>query len=184
MPSEIRPRMNLLAAQWLWLTIPVMLICLALVFTLAWSLVKNHRSSLVVSVPLAAEQMIELDATGPMLLHGEGPRMTSAFGKLDFQMTGADAGLSVPLEGILFKSKSSGASRARLSLRRFTCESPGRYRLTVSGEIAPERTANHNLVITRDNRTGMTATIVGLVFSAIGTFLFLGLTIMLFIVNR
>ena len=119
-----------------------------------------------------------------MLLHAEGPRLTRVFAGLDFRLTRREDEFVVPLEGMWFRAQSSGRSTSRLLLRSFEIERPGRYRLTVTGLPEPLPEKPHGFVITHDFRARMTRTIVALVFAGIGLLGSIGLSIVIFLLNR
>ncbi len=169
---------------WLVVTIPLALICLAIAIAMVQQLLKQHRTGDLVSVPLVAEQELDIDGSGAMLLHGEGPRLTTAFAKLDYHLVDLADGNVVPLSNILLKSSASGVSRSRLSLRYFTVDRPGRYRLVVLGLDGLSLSEPHNIVFTHDTRRKLVVNIVSLVFSAIGFFAGLGMSVFVYLINQ
>jgi hypothetical protein len=172
-----------MSVSWLWLVVPVGIACMAIVWTLVGNLIAIHRT-VVVRAPLVAEQEVSLEAAGRMLLHAEGPRFTRAFGGLDFRLTRREDEFVVPLQDVWFRAESSGRSTSRLSLRSFELERPGRYRLRVLGLPEPLPEKPHALVVTHDYRARMVRTIVALVFAGIGLIGSVGLTIVIFLLNR
>ena len=150
-------------SQWLWATIPVAGLCLPAVVLLIWDLVSQHRANHILSLPLLAEQTLSIDAAGTMLLHGEGPRFSTTFAKLEYQLTELAHNANVPLAPIWFKFSSSGVSRSRLSLRGFEVEQPGNYRLKISG-LENVTLEQHQLIVTRDHRARTAGMILALVF--------------------
>lgn len=154
--------------SWLWWTIPLSVIGVVVVVFNTSRLIANHKEHLA-RVPVVDAQDVSIAASGPMLLHGEGPRATNAFADLDFQLTSTKDGHVVRLVKPHFKTSSSGTSRSRLSLRSFEIEEAGVFRLEVLGLAATrtESDAPIEIVVTRDRRKWMAGTIVGLTFGAI-----------------
>ena len=173
-----------MSMHWLWITIPVSVIGLFAVPFLAWSLYVSQRDSVLVSVPLVAEQDIDIPDSGTMLLHAEGPRMTTVFGDLDYRLTDLSDNRDVPLAMVLFRQKSSGLSRVRLSLRSFDVARPGRYRLTVTGLRAGPPPERYGMAITLDRRGGLVGRIVALVFASIGLLAGLALSFVIYLIDR
>lgn len=169
---------------WLWITVPIGLICLVALPIFVWRLIDTHRSELVLSVPLLADQEISIEATGSYLLNAEGPRATRAFGGLDYQLTDLSDQSRVSLGTIVVPYTSSGISRSRLSVRTFEVEKPGRFRLSVSGLSDPSVADRNNLVVTRDRRGRKVGAILLVVFSAIGLAAGGVFSAIIFVVNR
>lgn len=170
--------------QWLWLIIPAGLICSAVLSIMIWRLIEIHRTDLLVTVPLVADQELSIEAAGSMLLHGEGPTLTRAFARLDYQLTDLSNDEVLPLASVWFKTSSSSLSRSRLSLRSFDVGRPGRYRLIVLGLEDPSVADQHTIIIHHDRRRRAAGIIVALVFSAIGLLACFGLSLTLYIINR
>ena len=170
--------------HWLWALVPLGVVCAIVSVVMILRLIDLHRGDALASLPLLAEQDFPIDATGPMLLHGEGPRFTRAFASLDYALTDLSDGRVVVLGPVWLKSSSSGFSRARLSLRAFELARPGRYRLTVLGLTDPAVADQHRVVIGHDRRGRMVGIIVALVFSAIGFVASLALSLIIWIINR
>jgi len=173
-----------MSQQWLWAAVPFAVVGLAILSLTIWKLVATHRGGLVLHLPLIAEQELVLEAVGPMLLHGEGPRFTTAFADLDFRLIDLSDGAAVPLSGVVFKASSSGLSTARLSLRAFEVTRPGRYRLTALGLSSPPPGAPHALLIGHDRRGRTVAIILALVLAAIAAVAGLVLSALIVVLNR
>jgi len=154
--------------SWLWWTVPLSAVGVGVVVFNTSRLIANHKEHLA-RVPVIATQEVSIDASGSMLLHGEGARGTSAFADLDFQLTSTKDGSVVRLVKPQFRVSSSGTSRSRLSLRSFEIEEAGGFRLDVLGlgTASTGGDAPIEVVITRDRRKWMVGTIVGLTFGAI-----------------
>ena len=115
---------------------------------LGWSirrLVAVVRSSILVRVPVLAEQDVTLAQAGTVVLCIEAPHFGTQFAGVDFAMRDS-AGRDVPSAPIVFRAKVSGFSRVRLSVRSFDIARPGRYRLVANG-IAPGRDMSEAAVV-------------------------------------
>ncbi len=173
-----------MSPEWLRITIPVAIVLAALLIYLVIRLIGVLRGAVVASVPLAAESEVAFDATGPMLLHGEGPRLSTAFRNLDFSLADVETGQEVVLSGILFKQSSSGLRKTRLTLRSFTLDTDGTYCLSVQGASDSGGLPDHSIVFTRDRRSRVVGLIVAIVFCGIGATGGLGLSVAIYLVNR
>jgi hypothetical protein len=131
-------------------------------------LVEIYRASPVAAVPLGSQKEIKLDSTGAMVLHIEGPQLSSGFRGLQYKLVQRSTGLAVALESILFRTTVSGVRNARVSILSFTVATPGRYILHVDGLSPDIRIENHRLVITHDSRSRTMLTLLAIVTSALG----------------
>jgi hypothetical protein len=139
----------------------------ALVVVSIRRLVALVRSSILVRVPVLAEQEVPLAAAGTVVLCIEAPHFSTAFAGLDFSMRDP-AGRDVRSAPIVFRTKVSGLSRVRLAVRSFEIARAGRYQLLAQG-IAPGRDlSDAALVLTRPFAAAMVAWILGIVLGGIG----------------
>ncbi|HSS07236.1 MAG TPA: hypothetical protein VLK83_08885, partial [Rhodanobacteraceae bacterium] len=81
-------------------------------------LVALVRASMLVRLPAVAEQDVAFKESGPVVLCIELPHLGTAFAGVDFALSDA-GGREVPSAPILFRTKVSGFSRVRLSVRAF-----------------------------------------------------------------
>lgn len=84
-------------------------------------------------VPLGAEHELRIDAAGPVVLHGEGPRLTRRFGGLQFRLVDRMGGGRVAERWPWLRTTVAGGSRVRVALVRFDVPKPGVYVLEVAG---------------------------------------------------
>jgi len=173
-----------MSAGWLWWTIPLAVLGLLGVGVAVRSLIALGSSRIAATEGIADEQTLILDTTGPMLLHGEGPRFTTAFGAMEFQLIREADGARIPLKSVLIKSSSAGLRLVTLSLRRFEIETPGPHRLLVSGAPAADARVDHRLFVTQDHRGRLGGVVVGLVLSGIATLGGIGLSLAAWLVGR
>ena len=126
-------------------------------------LLRVLRESILVRLPAALEQDVRFAAAGTAVLCIETPHLGTAFAGVDFAMRD-DRGHDVPSAPIVFRSKVSGFSRVRLSVRAFEIPRAGRYRLVASG-IAPGRDMSSSaIVFARPFVGAMVLCILGITF--------------------
>jgi len=133
-----------------------------LVFSIV-RLLRVLRESILVRLPAVPEQDVRFAAAGTAVLCIEQPHLGTAFAGVDFAMRD-DYGHDVPSTPIVFRSKVSGFSRVRRSLRAFDVARAGRYRLVASG-IAPGRDMSDAAIVFARPFTGaMVLCILGITF--------------------
>ncbi|HEV7489524.1 MAG TPA: hypothetical protein VGO25_01870 [Rhodanobacteraceae bacterium] len=130
--------------------IPELTVCLAILGAalLAYAIVRllaAVRASVIVRLPAVSEQDVTFAQVGQVVLYIEAMQFSTAFAGVDFAMRDA-AGREVPSAPILFRTKVSGFSRVRLSVRAFDIARPGRYRLIATG-IAPGRDMSQSALV-------------------------------------
>lgn len=152
---------------WLWLSLPLALIGLVVLSAMLLRLLEHVKTSPQISARLIEHQEITIDMTGPLLLHGEGPRFTTAFGKLDFQLIEKSTDRKIEMTTVWLKSSSSGIKHSRLSLRAFYIDSAGRFKLIIGGLDNSCGAETCRIVITQDDRGKLLGTIALLVVSVI-----------------
>jgi len=149
------------------LTIGVAIFGIAL---LAYSIVRLLavvRASVVVRLPAVPEQDVTLAQAGQIVLCIETTHLRSEFAGVKFALRDG-TGRDVPSAPIVFRSRVSGFSRVRLSVRTFDIPRPGRYRLVATG-IAPDRDMSQAaLVFTRPFAAAMVLWILGIVLGGFG----------------
>lgn len=119
--------------SWLLLTIPAAVAAIALLSWTILSLVRTVRSSVIASVPIRAEQIIEIDRSGELALNLESPLLSRRPAALRFMMMRADDAMQIPLRPIVFRTEATSLSRSRIELYSLTIPSPGRYSLRIDG---------------------------------------------------
>ena len=129
-------------------------------------LVALVRASMLVRLPAVAEQDVAFKESGPVVLCIELPHLGTAFAGVDFALSDA-GGREVPSAPILFRTKVSGFSRVRLSVRAFDVPRAGRYRLVASGIAPGHDMSNAALVFTRPFAGAMVLWILAIVLGGI-----------------
>lgn len=131
---------------------------------LAWSiarLLRVLRESILARVPAVAEQDVRFAEPGAAVLCIEQPHFGMAFAGVDFAMRD-DHDREVPSTPIVFRSKVSGFSRVRLSVRAFEIPRAGRYRLVASGIPPGRNMSDAAIVFARPFVGAMVACILGI----------------------
>lgn len=138
------------------------------------------RDSVFLRSPLLAEQTLEFDKPGSLLLNTEAPLLASAFQVppafrgLEYTLRHAESGTEVPLHRVLAKVATSSFRKTRIPIRRFQLDRPAKLTLTI-GNLAPEvKTDDCALVFTRPYGAAMPLLILMIVAGAL---LFIGGTV-------
>jgi len=156
-------------SPWLVLTVPLFVVSVGLLVMTVRSLLRTVRTSVVASVPLEAAQTVDLREGGAYDLSVEGRPGTADFAGLDFTLTDS-TGATVPMQRVLFRTRVSGLSHMRLSVRSFTAGSPGRYTLRVSGgRIDRPHDSDDRIVFSRPVQVGMILHILALILFGAAT---------------
>jgi hypothetical protein len=149
-----------------WLLALLFVLALATLAAIIRAVVRSLRNSRLCAVPLRSQQEIEFQAGGKVVLCLEGPRFTPQFRKLTFELRplGGDV-----LHGhrILFRTISSGLSRARITLRRFELPAAGRYRLSLHGlDPRYDDAPGHAIVFMRPHLVQTLLTAIGITLAS------------------
>ena len=150
------------------LAFPALAVALLLLAVCVWRLVRALRSREIATLPLVAEQVVDVPE-GYVVLCGEGPFLSTAFGQLRYALTGATHGIEAPGRRIWFRSNQSSFSRARISLWRFRVEQPGPYRLRVEALDPGRDYGDCGLVLRRPFGLGVVGALLGTVLSAVAS---------------
>lgn len=118
-------------------------------------------------LPVVPQQDVAIAEAGAMLLQIEGPIGTTAFVGVDVTLDDVTHGRPIALRPIVFRARSSGFTRARLSWKRFALDAPATLRVRVDGLAAGRDVAACALVVARPAGVALPATILGVVASAI-----------------
>ncbi len=152
--------------NWNRLGVLVMLVAVAALWRFIAGLVALIRKSYLFKAPLAASQQVEFSEAGQLSLSVEGPRFSTRFAGVGFELQAMD-GRRIEGRRVLFRLQTSGLSTARLEVLRYDIPWPGRYVFNMTGLGAPrEGDARHAVVFMRP-RTGRTvAYILGIVLAS------------------
>jgi len=126
-------------------------------------LLRVLRESILARLPAVPEQDVRFAAAGTAVLCVEQSHLSSVFFGVDFAMRD-DYGHEVPSTPIVFRSKVSGFSRVRLSVRAFEIPRAGRYRLVASGLDSGRDMSDAAIVFARSFAGAMVLCILGITF--------------------
>lgn len=149
------------------IALPVFVISAWLLGKSIQALVRLVRGSVVLSVPVVPDQGLSIEKAGPYQLGVEGTRFSREFAGLEFDLV-SPRGDSVGLPLILVRTSVNSFGRSRLTLRSFTAEEAGTYRLTTRG-IRPDQDPNNRIVITRPIGGSMVGWILAIIAAAMLT---------------
>lgn len=152
--------------QMMWLFLAVSCLSAILLGFFIRGVIRLVRQSLIVSVPLLAEQEVEFPDAGRVVLCIEGPLFTRRFARLGYELSAGD-GAVVCGRPALFRSRTSGFSTVRMELKVYEIPRPGLYFLRISG-IADANIPNSRelIVFIRPHLARSVGYIIGIVLSA------------------
>jgi hypothetical protein len=171
--------LSLLYRNVLWVAPPLMCISVLLLGLSIRNVVRLVKAAKVLSVPLVEQQNIEFPEAGRMVLCVEGPRFSTRFAGVDYELR-TDSGAPVEVRTAWFHATTTGVKWARVEVRVYEIPRPGRYVLRVERlGAAQERDAAHRLVFMRPHLAQSVAYVIGITLSAI-----VFITSLVFFVNR
>lgn len=152
--------------HWFWIGSPLVVAALAALGMLIPGLMAMLKRGQLFRVPLAESQQVEFAGAGPVALSIEGPRGTTRFANVNFELRAVD-GEAVAGESVWFRAQSSGMSTAKTELLRFEIPKAGKYVLVMKGlGSAQPGDAGHAVVFSRPQTVPMVAFIVGIILAA------------------
>ncbi len=152
--------------QMMWLFLAVSCLSAILLGFFIRGVILLVRQSLIVSIPLVAEQEVEFPDAGRVVLCIEGPLFTRRFARLGYELSAGD-GAVVSGRPALFRSRTSGFSTVRMELKVYEIPRPGLYFLRISGLAdanAPD--PRERIVFMRNHLARSVGYIIGIVLSA------------------
>ena len=153
----------------IWISVPVFILSVLLLVRCITGVIKAEKESRLVSLPLLDRQEIDFAVEGDVVLCMEGPILSRRFANLEYGLTGPD-GRVVRSRPALFRSSTSGFSKAIMELRVYEIAQPGRHVFEIRG-LGDERPsdAEHRMVFTLPHLARSMAYVLGIVFSAMLT---------------
>ena len=150
----------------IWISVPVFILSVLLLVRCITGVIKAEKETRLVSLPLLDRQEIDFAVEGSVVLCMEGPILSRRFANLEYGLTGPD-GRVVRSRPALFRSSTSGFSKAIMELRVYEIAQPGRHVFEIRG-LGDEKTsdAEHRMVFTRPHLARSMAFVIGIVFSA------------------
>jgi hypothetical protein len=138
-----------MSRSWLFLTIPVAIVAIALLALAARSLIRTVRAAVVATVPVRAEQQLVIGSDGDFALDLEAPLLGRVPTTMRFYLSHSASQSPVTLYPIAFRTEVSSMSRARLELYSFRLPAPGTYTLRIDGIDPSVDYSRHAVLITR-----------------------------------
>ena len=150
----------------IWISVPVFILSVLLLVRCITGVIKAEKETRLVSLPLLDRQEIDFAVEGSVVLCMEGPMLSRRFANLEYGLTGPD-GRVVRSRPVLFRSSTSGFSKAIMELRVYEIAQPGRHVFEIRG-LGDERPsdAEHRMVFTLPHLARSMAFVIGIVFSA------------------
>jgi hypothetical protein len=149
-----------------WLFAALFVLSIAALAALIRAMLRTLRGARLCDVALGDRQELAFESAGPVILCMEGPRFTSRFRRLVYELR-LPGGTPVAGRPVLFRSVTSGIAKARVTLRRFDLPYAGRYQLAVHGlEPADVGAAEHRIVFMRPHTARSVALVVGVTLAA------------------
>ncbi len=137
----------------------------AILVFLILGLVRLGDESMLASLPLEEQQVIQFHEAGRIVLWLEGPHFSKRFAGLAFDLAASDG---MPVAGGIpwLRAKSSNWSTVRLAMKNFLVPRPGEYTLLVRGLCGQEEDAEHSIVFTKPYFRQTIGYILGIIASA------------------
>ena len=153
----------------IWISVPVFILSVLLLVRCITGVIKAEKETRLVSLPLLDRQEIDFAVEGSVVLCMEGPILSRRFANLEYELAGPD-GRVVRSRPVLFRSSTSGFSKAIMELRVYEIAQPGRHVFEIRG-LGDERPsdAEHRMVFTLPHLARSMAYVLGIVFSAMLT---------------
>ncbi len=151
---------------WIWIGVPLMLAAAFALWMLITGVMATVKKAHLFKVPLLERQEVRFDESGRVILSMEGPRFSTRFGRLNFELREL-SGEVVESSPALFRATTSGISTARMELLKFDIPRPGPYVLIMTGLGPPqERDAKHAVVFMRPHLGKSVAYVLGIVLAS------------------
>ncbi|MCL5271247.1 MAG: hypothetical protein M1457_12025 [bacterium] len=159
--------LTLLYRNGLWISALVFAVAAALLGYFIYNIIRLERQSLMLTLPLLERQKMAFGEAGPVMLCIKGPRFTTRFAKLTYEIRAAD-GTRVESRGIWLRPSSSGYSTATVGIRKFDIPRPGDYFLEIHG-LQSDRSYYDKceVVLKRPHLIRSVGNVIGIVFSSI-----------------
>ena len=138
---------------------------LLLVFFIG-GIVRTVRQARLFDVPLRSHQENEFTEAGRVVLSMEGPLLSRRFAGLDYTIL-TPYGAALEGRRSLFRSRTTGVTKARMELRYFVIPNAGRYTFQISGlgESKPDD-EDHKMVFMKPHLGRIILKILGIIFSS------------------
>jgi hypothetical protein len=153
----------MLSRSWLLLTIPIALAAIGLLSWTIASLLRTVRGSVIATVPIRAEQRVDINSSGDFALNIEGPLFVRRPTNFHFTLSGADSEARIALYPILLRTDVTSMSRSRMELYSFRIHSAGAYQLRIDGLEPAADYSRDAILITRQFRGALVLHVLALI---------------------
>ncbi|MDQ2767704.1 MAG: hypothetical protein M3Y30_11165 [Gemmatimonadota bacterium] len=153
----------MLSRSWLLLTIPVAIAAIVLLSWTIASLLRTVRGSVIATVPMQAEQRVDINSSGDFAINIESPLLTRRPTNLRFALSGADSEARIALYPILLQTDVTSMSRSRMELYSFTIFAAGAYKLRIDGLDPAVDYSRDAILITRQFRGALVLHVLALI---------------------
>lgn len=154
----------------IWISVPAFVFFVVLLEICITGVVRTGRQARPFSVPLVDRQEIEFTEAGRVVLCMEGPILSRRFAKLEYELTGGPDGVVVKSRPALFRTSTTGLTKARMELEVYEVTHPGRYVFQIRGlEGEKPSDAEHQMVFTRTNLARSMMYVMGIIIGGIFT---------------
>lgn len=136
------------------------------------------RTWLFLTVPIRAEQLVDIHSSGDLALNLEAKLFTRISANLRFALSPAGSNSPIALSPARVQTRVSSMSRARMELYTFSISTPGAYTLRIDGLTASTDHSSNAIVITRQVGAALLLHILALIalgFALIGSLVASGL---------
>jgi hypothetical protein len=152
--------------NWIWIGAPLILISVTALGLLIAGTVRMVRKAQMFRVPLVERQEVGFAQAEQVVLSVEGPRFSTRFGNLAYELRAGD-GARVAGRPVLLRTETAAVSTVRLEILTYDIPRPGRYLLLIQGLGAPRADdARHAIVFGRPYLGRLVAHILGMILSA------------------
>jgi hypothetical protein len=128
--------------------------------------IRTERQARLFSVPLVESQEVELAEAGPVVLAMEGPMLSRRFARLEYELVGPD-GAPVGMRSVLFRTRTTGFTKATMTLKELEVATPGRHLFRIHG-LDGSRPGDDgcSMVFMRPHLATTMSYVLGIVFSS------------------
>lgn len=145
---------------------PLFVFSAALLAICIVGLVRLGDRSQLFTLPFIEQQMVQLSDAGWVDLSLEGPRFSSRFSELAFELLSPD-GTRMSSRSSWFHARTSGMSTVRMELVSFQIPSAGQYTLRIRNlGTARDGDTGHRVVLSKPHLPRMVGYVLGVVLSA------------------
>ena len=153
---------------------------------MALRLIRSNRTAVIATLPLLAEQTIEVESSGELVVSIEVPRMATDYREWEFEIVEAGSGQRHLMRygGPRSTGAVAGISTIKIPIGRLNLAQPGKLTVRVKGITFDTNYSTYHIILARPHLARMALQIAGLVLCGVGTLLSLIWTLWLLGVVR